>query len=97
MFKRLHEPERPVSFEFEGETVLAAEGETVTAALLAHGVGATRESAVSASPRAAYCLIGVCFEGLVEIDGRANRQGCLTPVREGMQVRRQRAAVTGGD
>lgn len=97
MFKRLHEPERPVSFEFEGETVLAAEGETVTAALLAHGVGATRESAVSASPRAAYCLIGICFECLVEIDGRANRQGCLTPVREGMQVRRQRAAVTSGD
>ena len=97
MFKRLHEPERPVSFEFEGETVLAAEGETVTTALLAHGAGATRESAVSASPRAAYCLIGVCFECLVEIDGRANRQGCLTPVREGMQVRRQRAAVTSGD
>lgn len=97
MFKRLVEPDRPIGFEFEGETVRAAEGETVSAALLAHGALAARESAVSGSPRAPYCLIGVCFECLVEIDGRPNRQGCLTPVREGMRVRRQRAAAARPD
>ncbi len=89
MFRRLYEPARPVSFDFEGETVTAAEGETVAAALLAHGAGYTRRSVVSASPRAPHCMIGLCFECLVEIDGRPNRQACLTPVRSGMRVRRQ--------
>ncbi len=89
MFKRLYDLERPVNFEFEGETVTAAEGETVAAALLAHGAGYTRRSVVSGTPRAPYCMIGACFECLVEIDGRPNRQACLTPVRPGMRVRRQ--------
>ncbi len=92
MFKRLYDLHRPVKFEFEGEEVACDEGETVAAALLAHGVRQTREAPVSKSPRAAHCLIGVCFECLVEIDGRPNRQACMTPVRAGMKVRRQRAA-----
>ncbi len=89
MFKRLYEPRRPVTFEFEGETLVSEEGETVAAALLAHGVRHTRRTAVSGEPRAAHCMIGVCFECLVEIDGRPNRQACLTQVRPGMMVRRQ--------
>jgi predicted molibdopterin-dependent oxidoreductase YjgC len=34
-------------------------------------------------------MMGVCFECLVEIDGRPNQQACMTRVREGMRVRRQ--------
>jgi predicted molibdopterin-dependent oxidoreductase YjgC len=89
MFKRLHEPRERVAFEFEGETVAAEDGDTVAAALLAHGVRQTRLSLMSGAPRAAHCMIGACFECLVEIDGRPNRQACLTPVRAGMKVRRQ--------
>ncbi|MCB2009234.1 MAG: (2Fe-2S)-binding protein [Geminicoccaceae bacterium] len=88
MFRRIVEAARGVSFEFEGETVRAVEGETVAAALLAHGVGHLRDSAVTGEPRQAFCLIGACFECLVEIDGRAGRQACMTVAREGMRVRR---------
>ena len=49
-------------------------------------------NAVSGSPRAPYCMMGVCFDCLMEIDGVGNRQACLTPVADGMQVRRQRGA-----
>ena len=35
-------------------------------------------------------MMGVCFECLVEVDGKASVQSCLTPVRDGMQVTRQR-------
>jgi D-hydroxyproline dehydrogenase subunit gamma len=38
--------------------------------------------------------MGVCFECLVAIDGRGNRQACLTPVEEGMQVETQHGAAT---
>jgi predicted molibdopterin-dependent oxidoreductase YjgC len=98
MFKRLFDPQSSVAFDFEGEAVTAAEGDTVAAALLAHGVRHTRLSLVSGSPRAAHCPIGACFECLVEIDGHPNRQACLTLVRPGMKVRRQAgpAAVMNG-
>ncbi len=89
MFTRLSEPQDPVRFDFEGETVTAETGDTVAAALIAHGISHTRRAVVSGTPRAPHCLIGACFECLVEIDGRPNRQACLTPVRDGMRVRRQ--------
>jgi D-hydroxyproline dehydrogenase subunit gamma len=61
-------------------------GYTVAAALLALGYKANRTSPVSGSPRGPYCMMGVCFECLVEIDGIPNRQGCLTEVQPEMRV-----------
>ncbi|MEH6415914.1 2Fe-2S iron-sulfur cluster-binding protein [Pseudomonas sp. CGJS7] len=37
--------------------------------------------------RAPLCGMGVCFECRVSIDGVAHQRACLTPAREGMQVR----------
>ena len=36
--------------------------------------------------------MGVCFECLVTIDGRANQQGCMIAVTPGMRVDTQRGA-----
>jgi sarcosine oxidase subunit alpha len=44
---------------------------------------------VSGAPRAPYCLMGICFDCLVTIDGIGNRQGCLVPVRAGMEIETQ--------
>lgn len=95
-FARLSSPHRPrrITFLFEGEPVEACDGDTVATALLAAGAGATRTTAVSGTARAAYCLMGVCFECLVEIDGVPNRQGCMVPVADGMRVRRQHGPAT---
>lgn len=87
-------PARRITFLFEGEPVEARDGDTIATALLAAGAGATRSSAVGGAARATYCLMGVCFECLVEVDGVPNRQGCLVPVAEGMAVRRQHGPVT---
>ncbi|OOY44644.1 sarcosine oxidase, partial [Solemya velum gill symbiont] len=35
---------------------------------------------------------GVCFDCLVEIDGKPNRQACMIKVAEGMRIRRQHGA-----
>lgn len=78
-----------VRFDFEGETIEAREGDTVAAALLAAGKVPLRSAPVSGQGRAPYCLMGVCFECLVDIDGRANCQSCVVPVAPGMRVRRQ--------
>lgn len=96
MYRRRSEPEGTrVTVAVEGRTLEAQAGETVAAVLLAAGVGHTRTSAVSGAPRAPYCLMGVCFECLVEIDGAPNRQACLIPVRDGMSIRRQLGAREG--
>lgn len=79
-----------LSFEFEGEPVAAFEGQTVAQALVAANRGACRTTPVSGSARAPYCLMGVCFDCLVTIDGRQNQQACLAPVRADMRVTMQR-------
>ena len=90
-------PASMVNISFNGGTRRVAAGVSVAAALLGSGEMRLRASPVSGAPRAPYCMMGVCFECLVEIDGVPNRQGCLIPVREGMQVRSQegRAQLTG--
>lgn len=72
--------------------VQARVGDTVAAAVLMAGLNATRSTPVSGSPRAPYCLMGVCFDCLMEIDGIANRQACMVTVREGMRIRCQQGA-----
>lgn len=81
-----------IVFEFDGRRVGAAAGDTVASALLAAGETAFRSTPVSGVPRGPFCMMGVCFECLVEIDDVANRQACMTRVRDGMVVRRQRSA-----
>ena len=85
---------RPVTITFDGAEVAAHEGDSVAAALLAAGITATRSTPVSGAPRGPFCMMGVCFECLVEIDGAANRQACMVEVREGMAVRPMHGART---
>ncbi len=90
MFRRLHDPAAPtVAITFEGETLEADPRDTVAAALLVAGAGHTRTTPVSGARRAPFCMMGACFECLVEIDGLANQQACMIRVRAGMAVRRQ--------
>ncbi len=92
-FRRLRElGPAPLRLSFEGRAIEAAPGDSVAAALLATGVSATRETPVSGAPRAPFCMMGACFECLVEIDGEENVQACMTTVRDAMTVRRQRGA-----
>lgn len=93
--QRLDEAGTTVRFTFDGREIEAREGDTVAAALIAAGIGSIRESVVSGAPRAPYCMMGVCFECLVEIDGIENRQACMIAAADGMKVDRQRASVEG--
>lgn len=88
MFRRRSAGE-PVTLYLDGEALQACAGETVAAAIMASPSPYTRLSVVSGERRAPYCMMGVCFECLVEIDGIPYQQACLTPVRDGMRVRRQ--------
>lgn len=93
MYRRLIPVSKPVNFTFEGQTYCAQEGETVAAALLCANVGHTRTMPASSSPRAPFCLMGSCFECLVTIDGQANCQACMTEIKSGMVIERQRDSL----
>lgn len=83
---------RTVNLTFNGETLSVPAGTSVAAALLLSGVNRFRATPVSEAPRAPYCMMGVCFECLVDIDGVPNRQSCLIEVAEGMRIRSQEGA-----
>ena len=89
MFRRIRPVTDPVRLRFEGEAIVAQRGDTVAAALLGAGISTFRRSPISGAPRAPLCLIGNCFECLVEIDGEPNRQACWVLAAEGMDVRLQ--------
>lgn len=93
MFRRLPEASgKAIAFTIDGERAQAIAGDTVAAALLANGIEHCRTTPVSNARRAPYCMMGVCFECLVTIDGVGNRQACLIPVHEGMRIETQRGA-----
>lgn len=81
-----------IKFDFEGTTIHAVKGDTVAAALLAAQHRNFRDTPVSGTKRGPLCMMGVCFDCLLEIDGIANVQACMTQARAGMQVMRQRGA-----
>ena len=93
MFKRLSEQPADigatVQLKVDGQPIRACAGDTVAAAMLAAGIDRFRTTPVTESPRAPYCLMGVCFDCLVSIDGVGSRQACLIEVREGMAVETQ--------
>jgi len=82
-----------VTITFDGSAFTVPAAISVAAALLVSGVREFRSSVVGGGPRAPYCMMGVCFECLVEIDGVPARQSCLVPVKDGMAVRRQIGAA----
>jgi sarcosine oxidase subunit alpha len=96
MFKRLVEAGTAVTLTVDGTPVEARAGDTVAAALLAAGIRHCRTTPVTGAPRAPYCLMGVCFDCLVTIDGVGSRQACLIPVRDGMTVEMQQGKREAG-
>ncbi len=93
MFRpRPESPAATIAVEVEGRIVLVPAGASAAAAVLMAGLFSIRETPVGASERGPYCMMGICFDCLAEIDGMPNRQSCMVAARPGMRIRRQRGA-----
>ena len=96
MFRRLPETDAgstsQVDIVVDGAPLRAQSGQSVAAALLAAGHLVCRTTPVTGAPRGPFCMMGVCFDCLVMIDGAPNRQGCLVTVQPGMRIDTQRGA-----
>ncbi len=81
-----------MNFTFEGRAFTARLGDSVAVALLGANVRIFRQTPVTGAGRAPFCMMGACFECLVEIDGEANVQACMTEIGEGMRIAPQQGA-----
>jgi hypothetical protein len=78
-----------VTVYVDGKPVSVGPNESAAAAALLAGLGHTRTSPITDEKRAPYCMMGVCFECLMVIDGVPSRQACMVNVRPGMRIERQ--------
>ena len=81
-------PEGTLRLTLDSAPLSAHAGDSLAVAILAHSGNASRTT-VLASPRTAFCMMGICFDCLVEVDGQPNVQACMTQARDGMILRRQ--------
>ena len=84
-----------VEIEFEGSAVAVPAGISLAAVVFYLDAIPLRQSLLSDSTRAPFCMMGICFECLLEIDGIGNRRACQVEVQAGMKVRRQLATSAG--
>lgn len=85
----IQEKGRCVSFTFDGKTLEGYEGEPISAALKAAGVMVHRYTKKEHKPRGIFCAIGRCTDCVMVVDGVANVRTCITPLKEGMDIKTQ--------
>ncbi len=78
-----------VTVYVDGDPVDVAANASAAAAALQAGLGYTRTCPITDEKRAPYCMMGICFECLMVIDGMPSRQACMVKVRPGMRIDRQ--------
>lgn len=86
-FHNLASAQTMVEVALDGSALALPEGENLAAALLAAGIRSFRRTPVSGAPRAPFCMMGACFDCLIELDG-VTRQACMLEVRAGMVLSR---------
>lgn len=84
------ERDRAIELWLDGVSIEAYEGEMLAAALMAAGIWRLRDSPRTGRPRGAFCMMGVCQECLVRVNGRLV-QSCRTKVTPRMNVSTQEA------
>lgn len=89
MFRKLHElsPDHVTVF-LDGVPVTAESDETIAAVIVRQPEPWSRLTPATHGKRAPYCMMGVCFECVAEVDGIASVQTCLMRVADGMRILR---------
>ena len=79
-------PGAAVMLLIDGEPLPARRGQTVAAVLLAADRRVLRHTRRTGKPRGLFCAMGVCFDCVMTIDGKAGVRACMTKVEDGMRV-----------
>ena len=97
MFRRIEQQgSETVIVRIENREFRVPAGISVAAAVLLCDYKKVRTTPVSASPRLPFCMMGICFDCLMIIDGVENQQACQVEVRENMTIEYQQGAAQPG-
>jgi D-hydroxyproline dehydrogenase subunit gamma len=80
---------KPFEIEVDGKKILAYEGETIAAALIAAGLLIFNRTEKRNEPCSLYCGIGICHQCVMIIDGIPNTRACQTLASPGCRVETQ--------
>lgn len=83
------EEREKVTITVDGRKITAYADEPIAASLIAEGILAFRKTPKLGEPRGIFCCIGRCTDCVMTVDGVPNVRTCVTPVRDGMDVRTQ--------
>jgi predicted molibdopterin-dependent oxidoreductase YjgC len=79
-------PQSPrVTVHFDGRALELTQGDNLAAALLEAGIMPFRFTPVSGAPRGPFCMMGACYDCLIEVGG-IQRQACMMQVTDGLQI-----------
>lgn len=87
MFETAFDIEK-IEIVVDGKSYMVPKDVSVAAALLLTEAVPFRYSKVDKSPRAPFCLMGVCAECLVTINEEPGQFACQTTVQSGMRIER---------
>lgn len=74
-----------VQFSYDGQPLVARDGDSIAAAVVAAGAGGFRHDG-RGGRRGVFCGMGVCTECAVTVDGEAGHLACLEKCRQGACV-----------
>ncbi|MEO9737605.1 MAG: (2Fe-2S)-binding protein [Lentilitoribacter sp.] len=77
-----------VEIIIDGQRYKANKGDLLVTFMLEKGLVPFRRNPVNHSPRAPFCMMGVCFECLIDINGAPSTQACLVEIEDGMIIKR---------
>jgi sarcosine oxidase subunit alpha len=81
---------RNVTFYLDDKPLTGVEGEPIARALFRAGVRTLSYSVKYKRPRSLFCARGRCVMCHMEVNGTPGVPTCITPLEEGMRVRRER-------
>ena len=85
MFRPNTSQNNSITIYIDDKAIQAVAGESVAAILLKQGITAVH-SAPDKAARGPYCMMGVCFDCMVECEDGRSEQACQLYAEEGMKV-----------
>jgi predicted molibdopterin-dependent oxidoreductase YjgC len=75
----------PIAFTWNGQALVAHEGDTILTALLL-STDHLRRTVGNTEPRAGFCLMGACQDCWVQTAQGQRLRACSTPIASGMDL-----------
>lgn len=76
----------PFEIRVNNSPLRAYPGETIAGVLLASGINIFRRTLENGTERGQFCGMGICYDCLVEVDGRPLSRACMTAAAPGLEI-----------